>query len=51
MIKNKDKTVKNDAKILKPLLLNKNDLIKIKELVNLLEPFVYATTLMEEYYV
>ena len=51
MIKNKDKTVKNDAKILKPLLLNKNDLIEIKELINLFKPFVYITTLMREYYV
>jgi len=38
MTKDKDRTVRNDAKILETLLLNENDLIRIKELVNLLEP-------------
>ncbi len=47
MTKDKDKTVRNDAKILEILLLNKNDLIKIKELINLLK----LITLMGEYYI
>ena len=51
MIKNKDKIIRNNAKILETLLLNKNDLIEIKELINLFKPFVYITTLMREYYV
>jgi len=49
MIKDKDKIVRNDTKILEILLLNKNNLIKIKELVNLLELFIYIITLMGEY--
>jgi hypothetical protein len=46
MAKDKDRIIRNDAKTLETLLLNENDLLGIKELVNLLEPFAYATTLM-----
>ncbi|CAG8800503.1 25401_t:CDS:1, partial [Dentiscutata erythropus] len=41
-----DREICNDGKKLEVLLLNKDELLGLKELVNLLEPFAQATSLM-----
>ncbi|CAG8471110.1 1001_t:CDS:2 [Racocetra fulgida] len=46
MVQNADREIRKDGKKLEALLLNKEELLGLKELISLLEPFACATCLM-----
>ncbi|CAG8786953.1 23274_t:CDS:1, partial [Gigaspora rosea] len=51
LAKDQDRDIRKNAKMLEKLLLNKDDLLGIQELIELLSPFVHVTTIISgDYY-